>query len=72
MILDDLLDLLNELKLKHGGKVTVLSGLARSGYGEPVTDAVAGSAKTFTGGVEGETETIIELILDESSSHVDA
>lgn len=48
------------------GDPTVVTGLGRSGYGEPVTDVEVMIATRMA---DGEEEEVIELTLDRSCTH---
>lgn len=53
------------LILKEHGDLPVVSGLSRSGYGEPILQADVTEAKN----TNGETEKVVDLILCDETSH---
>lgn len=58
-----LVEALQEIIAKHGDLV-VVSGVARSGYGETVLSVEIVTAKTIT----DEDQTVIDLVLDDEST----
>ena len=65
MPISEMIAALQALMAEHGD-LQVVTGLSRSGYGEPVRDVQVVVATTLEDGRE---EKVVEIELDESSTH---